>query len=133
MADHPLADPTTTVQVIDRVHDVARRDVPDGRRHDDSGTLRLVVPSMDWAAYVRFGFEELRLAGAESPQVSRRLRSSLTDLIEYVPGERQVPLREQLDLLDARVAKLTDADWDLKFATQPDPLGVGVEAGVRRA
>lgn len=137
MADHPLADPTTTVQVIDRVHDVlrtlARRDLPDGQRRDDAGTLRLVVPSMDWTAYVCLSFEELRLAGSESPQVSRRLRSSLLDLIDFVPDERKAPLREQLDLLAQRVAKLTDTDEDRKFATTADPLGIGVEAGVRKA
>lgn len=137
MADHPLADPTTTVQVIDRVHDILRtlawRDLPDGQRRDDTGALRLVVPSMDWTAYVCLGFEELRLGGSESPQVSRRLRASLLELMAVVPDERQAPLREQLDLLDARVAKLTDADEDRKFASQADPLGIGVEAGVRKA
>lgn len=137
MAEHPLADPTTTVQVIDRVHDVlrqlARRDLPEGTRCDDAGQVRLVVPSMDWSAYVLLAFEELRLAGAESPQVSRRLRSSLLDLLQAVPPERKQPLQDQLRLLEERVVKLTDDEHDLRVALQPDPLGIGVEAGERKA
>lgn len=137
LAEHPLGDPTTTVQVIDRVHDVlrqlARRDLPDGKRRDDAGQVRLVVPSMDWSAYVLLAFEELRLAGSESPQVSRRLRSSLQDLLDVVPPERRQPLQEQLRLLEARVVRLTDDEHDLQVALQPDPLGIGVEAGERKA
>ena len=43
--------------------------------------LRLVVPSMDWDAYVHLAFDEIRLAGAGSPQVSRRLQAALEDLL----------------------------------------------------
>ena len=35
---------------------------------------------MSWEGYVRLGFDELRLAGAGSPQVARRLRAALEDL-----------------------------------------------------
>lgn len=54
IAESPYADPTTTVQVIDRIHDIMRQlatlELPDGVSRDDRGTVRLVVPSMDWQA-----------------------------------------------------------------------------------
>ena len=105
LSESPFADPTTTVQVIDRVHDVmrqlARRELPDGVRYDGSGVARLLVPSMDWQAYVRLAFEELRLAGSGSLQVSRRLRASLEDLVEFAPPDRRAALSDQLELLHA--------------------------------
>src|SRR5690606_24904507 len=84
LAESPFTDPTTAVQAIDRLHDclrqLARRPFPTGEHLDESGTLRLVVPVMDWEAYVRLAFDELRQVGARSPQVTRRLVSALHDL-----------------------------------------------------
>ncbi len=81
MADSPLQDPTTAVQAIDRLHDLLRqiapRPIPDGRHADGDGTTRLVVPVMSWEDYVHLAFDEIRLAGAGSPQVTRRLRAAL--------------------------------------------------------
>jgi len=134
ISDSPLADPTTTVQVIDRVHDVmrqlSRRTLPDGVRYDDRGVARLLVPSMDWQAYVRLAFEELRLAGSGSPQVARRLRSSLEDLLSFAPADRRAPLEEQLALLHASTERAAADPRDLRLARHPDPLGLGVAAGV---
>lgn len=133
ISESPHADPTTTVQVIDRVHDVlrqlARRELPNGALVDDSGQVRLVIPSMGWHAYVRLGFEEMRLAGAGSPQVVRRLRAALDDLLEHAPADRRAPLTEQLQLLSDAVEQAAENDHNLQLAQQPDPLGLGVEAG----
>lgn len=133
ISESPLADPTTTVQVIDRVHDVmrqlVRRDLPDGVWRDQSGTVRLLVPSMDWQAYVRLAFEELRLAGSGSPQVARRLLSALQDLSEYAPPDRKPPLIEQLVLLRASTERVVPDPQDLRLARQPDALGLGVAGG----
>ena len=38
-----------------------------------NGEVRLIVPVMDWDAFVNLAFDEIRLAGAQSPQVTRRL------------------------------------------------------------
>ena len=54
-----------------------------------TGQLRLTVPVMDWDAYVHLAFDEIRLAGARSPQVSRRLIAALEDLLEVAPPERR--------------------------------------------
>jgi uncharacterized membrane protein len=103
LADSPLQDPTTAVQAIDRIHDIlrqlARRPFPDGRYRDDAGDVRLTVPTMSWDEYVELGFQEIRLAGATSPQVARRLKSALDDLSSVAPPDRRPVLERQLDLL----------------------------------
>jgi uncharacterized membrane protein len=73
LADSPFLDPTTAVQAVDRLHDCLRQlaggNFPDGLYHDEDGETRLIVPSMDWdTAYVHLAFDEIRLAGAGSPQ-----------------------------------------------------------------
>jgi uncharacterized membrane protein len=84
LSDGPFLDPTTAVQAIDRLHDCLRqlapRPFPDGRHRDKNGEVRLLVPSMAWEDYVHLAFDEIRMAGAGSPQVARRLRAALEDL-----------------------------------------------------
>jgi uncharacterized membrane protein len=132
LADSPFQDPTTAVQAIDRLHDIlrqlARRPFPDGRYHDTAGRVRLTVRSMSWEAYVLLATEELRLAGAGSPQVSRKLKATLTDLRSIVPPER-------MDVIDRQLAALADAteaameqDRDIDFALTDDRRGIGTEA-----
>jgi uncharacterized membrane protein len=133
LAESPFIDPTTAVQAIDRLHDclrqIAQRELPDGRYRDDEGGVRLVVPVMDWDAYLHLAFDEIRIAGARSPQVSRRLTAALQDLETVVPGDRLAAVRRQRELLsDATNAAVTDAD-DLDFALRPDRQGIGVPAG----
>jgi uncharacterized membrane protein len=133
LADSPFLDPTTAVQAIDRLHDclrqIATRDLPDGRCRDDRGRVRLVVPVMDWDAYLHLAFDEIRIAGAGSPQVSRRLTAALQDLETVVSGDRLTAVRHHRELLsDATNAAVTDAD-ELDFALRPDRQGIGVRAG----
>jgi uncharacterized membrane protein len=77
----PFNDPTTAVEAIHRLHDCLRqlapRPFPSGRYYDDEGQLRLVTRTIGWDGYVRLAFDELRLAGAASPQVARRLCAAL--------------------------------------------------------
>src|ERR687898_2319078 len=107
LSDGPFLDPTTAVQAIDRLHDclrqLARRSIPDGRYRDERGEVRLVTPSMAWEDYVHLAFDEIRIAGAGSPQIARRLRAALEDLLTIAPRERRSSLREQLDLLNSGI------------------------------
>ena len=100
----PFQDPTTSVQSINAIHDILRqlapREFPSGRHHDAHGHVRLVERVMSWEGYVRLAFDELRLAGAGSPQVARRLRAALEDLRTVASPERRPPLDRQLKLLD---------------------------------
>jgi uncharacterized membrane protein len=125
----PFGDPTTTVQAVDRLHDALRqlatRTIPTGEHHDGSGTLRLVTPALDWTGYVRLAFDELRIAGAGSPQVARRLRAALEDLKTVAPEPRRPELDRQLELLTLGVQRSFDDDRDVKHALIADQQGLG--------
>jgi uncharacterized membrane protein len=138
LSDSPLQDPTTAVQAIDRLHDclfqLARRPLPDGLYRDEAGEVRLIEPVMDWDAYVHLAFDEIRLAGSASPQVSRRLAAALLDLSQVALPERVPALRRQLDLLAVGAREAVLADGDVDTVLRPDRQGIGVAAGdgVRR-
>jgi uncharacterized membrane protein len=132
LADSPFLDPTTAVQAIDRLHDIlrqlARRPFPDGQHRDGTGAVRLTVQSMSWEAYVHLAFDEIRMAGAGSPQVSRRLMAALTDLRSIAPAERVGVIDHQLELLAASAATAMDDRRDVQMALRPDREGIGAAA-----
>jgi uncharacterized membrane protein len=102
-------DPTTAVEVVDRLHDLLRslvqRDIPSPLRMDGSGRLRLVLPRPDFADYVQLSFEEIRLYGAGSVQVIRRARAALRDLIAIANQERARVLELELERLEQAWAR----------------------------
>ena len=125
----PFSDPTTAVQAIDRIHDIlrqiVRRPLHTGRYHDRAGTLRLVVPTMQWHGFVQLAFDEIRQVGAASPQVSRRLRAALDDLLMVSPADRRAPLEKQLASLEELVSRMAETDADREAGMVPDPSGIG--------
>jgi uncharacterized membrane protein len=125
----PFNDPTTAVQAIHRLHDCLRqlapRPFPSGRHCDADGQLRLVIRTISWDGYVRLAFDELRLAGASSPQVARRLRAALEDLKTVAPPERQPVLDRQLDLLESLIRQDFDDEEDIRASITPDQQGIG--------
>lgn len=129
LADSPFQDPTTAVQAIDRLHDIlrqlARRPFPDGRYSDETGELRLTVRPMSWDAYVHLAFDEIRLAGAGSPQVSRRLKAALTDLKSIAPEERIGIIDHHLELLRTATVTSMDDERDVELALGEDREGIG--------
>ncbi|MGZ8744884.1 MAG: DUF2254 domain-containing protein [Nocardioides sp.] len=133
LSDSPWQDPTTAVQAIDRLHDCLRelvgRPFPDGRHHDEDGELRLVEHVMTWDGYVRLTVVELRLAGAGSPQVARRLQAMLQDLIDIAGPDRRAVLVEQRDLLTAASGDAFSSEEDVMLAQGADPSGLGMAAG----
>ena len=133
ISESPFQDPTTCVQAIDRLHDCLRRlaprSIPDGVHRDEDGVVRLCVPVMQWDDYVVLAFEEIRHAGAGSPQVSRRLTAALVDLLDLAPPERRAVLSRQLDLLRVRTESTERPGDDSSFDLRPDALGIGVNHG----
>jgi uncharacterized membrane protein len=125
----PFQDPSTSVQAINAIHDIlrrlARREFPSGRHHDAHGNVRLVERVMSWEGYVRLAFDEIRLAGAGSPQIARRLRAALEDLQTVASPERRPPLDRQLKLLIDAVRRAYDDDVDVDAALVPDMQGIG--------
>jgi uncharacterized membrane protein len=132
LSDSPFVDPTTAVQAIDRLHDclrqLAQREFPDGLHRDSRGRVRLIVPVMDWDAFVHLAFDEVRLAGARSPQVTRRLVAAIADLETVVPTNRLAALHEQQRLLFTAAADAVGDREDLDFALTADRQGIGVSA-----
>jgi uncharacterized membrane protein len=132
LSDSPFQDPTTALQAIDRLHDIlrqlARRPFPDGRVHHEDGEIRLLVKTMSWENYVHLAFDEIRMAGAGSPQVSRRLVAALTDLRRVALPERIEVLDEQLGLLRAATVAAMDDERDVRRALNPDREGLGASA-----
>jgi uncharacterized membrane protein len=132
LADSPFQDPTTTVQAIDRLHDILRqlvaRPFDDRSYRDAGGELRLTVKAMTWSAYVALAFNEIRLAGVRSPQVTRRLVAVLEDLRSIAPADRRAPLEAQLKRLRAAVEASVDRE-DVPLFLGGDGAGLGVAAG----
>jgi uncharacterized membrane protein len=135
LSESPFADPTTAVQCIDRLHDglrqLAGRRLDDGGLIDRDGTLRVTIRTMDWAAYVALAFDEIRLAGSRSPQVSRRLTAALDDLTSVAPVHRRPALLAQQQLLCDAVRNSERAPRDIDFALTADSQGIGAAAGRR--
>jgi len=136
LADSPFQDPTTAVQALDRLHDIlrqlVRRPFPDGVHRDEAGEIRLTVRQMRWEAYVHLAFDEIRMAGAGSPQVSRRLKAALTDLKSIAPADRVGILDHQLELLVAATESSMDDERDAEMALREDPEGIGAAASLDR-
>lgn len=129
LSDGPFQDPTTAVQAIDRLHDCLRqlapRPFPDGRYRDEAGEVRLVTSSMTWEDYVHLAFDEIRIAGSGSPQIARRLRAAIKDLLAVAPPQRKRPLQQQLDLLRSGVGGSMSEAVDRNNSLQADPSGLG--------
>jgi uncharacterized membrane protein len=125
----PWQDPGTSVQAINPIHDCLRRlaprEFPSGRHHDSAGKLRLLERTLDWEGYVRLAFDEIRLSGAGSPLVARRLRAALLDIKSVAPPERHPPLDAQLDLLTRAVERAYEDEEDRRAALEPDIVGIG--------
>jgi uncharacterized membrane protein len=83
------------------------------------------MPVLDWTGYVRLAFDELRIAGAGSPQVARRLRAALEDLQTVAPATRRPELDRQLELLTLGVQRSFANDLDVTNALTADQQGLG--------
>jgi uncharacterized membrane protein len=133
----PFNDPTTAVQALHRLHDLLRqiapRPLPRGEHRDEDGVVRLVERTVSWDGYVRLAFDEIRLAGASEPQVTRKMCAALADLKSVAPRDRQGPLDRQLRLLDAAVRRAHDDEEDVLAALTPDTEGIGSGADVTTA
>jgi hypothetical protein len=91
--------------------------------------VRLVTRELSWEGYVRLAFDELRLAGSSSLQISRRLHAALDDLHALAPPDRQPPLDRELRALTEAVRSHAE-DGGAATALVPDVQGIGSGADV---
>jgi uncharacterized membrane protein len=128
-----INDPTTAVLALDQIHHLLRnvgsRRLDDGRVCDAAGQLRLVYRTPDWEDFVQLAVTEIRLFGGSSIQIARRMRAMLENLIQSVPEERAVRLRQELDLLHRSAIRFFTEPEDQALADISDLQGVGSKHG----
>ncbi len=118
-------DPITAVQVLD---DLLRMLAPrrlQGAMRGVAGAPRLYYAPASWEDYVGLACNEPRHYGADQPQVARRMRAMLGDLLEDVPSFRHPALKRQLKLLESSVTRAFSDPDERAIAEVPDRLGMG--------
>ena len=127
-----INDPTTAVEVLDGLETMllalAWRDLERGRIADREGNVRLLFPNPDWAELLDLSLTEIRLFGAGSPQVARRLRSLLEDLGAHTPDIRKAAVNAQIERLDGAVRRAVSDPSELAYSLTADRLGIGTVA-----
>ena len=122
-------DPTTAVLALDQLHrdllHLGGRQLASGRATDRDGKLRLIYPTPQWEDFVALAVSEIRLFGASSIQVARRLRAMLEHLASALPEPRIPPLREELAMLQHAVERAYPETKDRKRAETGDLQGIG--------
>ena len=92
---------------------------------DAAGAARLVYRTPDWEDFVTLAVTEIRLCGANSPQVTRRLQVMFEQLVPVVPAERSGALQREMALLRQTIDRgFTDPD-DRILAGVGDLQGLG--------
>lgn len=132
-----INDPTTAVQALDQIEDLLRRlarnDLENGRLADAAGVVRVTFPTPDWDDYMALAFDEIRVFGATSVQVMRRLRSALRGLAELaVRNERATSIEMYLQHVDAFIGRSAFDERDRDAARQEDPQGLGLTRQVQQ-
>ena len=124
-----INDPTTAVLAIDQIHRllraVGKRQLRDETLHDRHGRPRVIYRTPDWEDFVRLACHEIRMFGAGSTQVARRLRAMLDNLVVTLPAHRHRPLEQEAQQLTIALEGLYPQPADLALARMPDSQGLG--------
>jgi len=122
-------DPTTAVQVIERLHGllahIIDRPDPPSAYVDITGTVRLLRTVPDWEQLVQLSFVEIIRYGSGAPQVSRRLLTAFDDLERQAPPGREVAVLSLRAWLLREVEQRGDDPEFVRLASRPDDLGLG--------
>ena len=110
--------------------ELAARDLERGAITDSIGALRLVYPTPTWTELLDLAVTEVRVYGADSPQVAGRLRALLFDLADIVPDVCRDAVDAQLTRLDVAVGTAYADPVERAHAQQADRLGIGGAAPV---
>ena len=124
-----MNDPTTAVLALDQLHRLLRyigqKQLDSGRVFDGQGKLRLLYSTPQWEDFVMLAVSEIRLFGASSLQVPRRLQAMLEHLIAVLPEARTPALRQELALLHSAVERAYLEAEDRRRAETSDRQGIG--------
>lgn len=123
-----INDPTTAVQALDQIEDlllrIGVRTLDIGRLVGVRGYTRVVYPAPTWDDLIALGVDEIRIYGAGSIQVMRRMRDLLRNLEAAVPPERRGAVEDRVRRLDAACERELPVA-DRADARIPDPQGLG--------
>jgi uncharacterized membrane protein len=124
-----INDPTTAVLAIDQIHhllrSVGQRRLDEGVLRDERGRILLVYRTPDWEDFVQLAITEIRQFGGSCIQIVRRLRAMLENLIETLPEDRTMLLRQELAVLQRTVTRLFPEPEDRALAAAGDSQGMG--------
>jgi len=84
-----------------------------------------VYRTPSWEDFVSLAITEIRLYGATSPQVTRRLQAMLEHLVQVVPVERSEALRKEMALLRRTIERGFADPEDRILAGVGDRQGFG--------
>lgn len=124
-----INDPTTAVQVIDRIEatliELWHRHpgptfVSDGATHASA-----FVHAPSWSDYFELGSSEIRRYGQSSLQIVRRLTAMHEHLLEFVAGSDRRRVELELRLLNEGAERSFPDPDELAIASTPDRLGLG--------
>ncbi|PWU20315.1 MAG: DUF2254 domain-containing protein [Candidatus Rokuibacteriota bacterium] len=122
-------DPTTAVQVLDHLGEVLRligsTDLRASTEPLEPRPGRVVIQARRWEDFLALGVTEIRLYGATTIQVHRRLRALLEELREEVRPEHRAAVEDELARLDASSAHNFATSADLDRARAGDRQGMG--------
>lgn len=126
-----INDPTTAVQALDEIedllHHIGESDLGTGHVNDEAGALRVIMPVPTWDDYLSLSLDEIRIYGAEAPQVLRRLHALLTRLSDSLEiDDRKEALWRYAHHLDADIegSQLDSADREISLRSDPQGLGL---------
>jgi uncharacterized membrane protein len=130
-------DPTTAVQALDQIEDLlirlGRRRLEIGAYRDSGGKLRLLVAFPAWDDFLRLAFDEIRVYGATSIQVTRRMSALLSELLSVLPEERRPELRHWQERLRTTVERTFTDKQDVLDACDEDRQGLGSSRRLTRS
>ena len=122
-------DPTTAVQAFDQIEDLlirlGRRRLEIGAFRDVQGNPRLLIQFPAWEDFLGLAFDEIRIYGASSVQVMRRMKALLNQSISLLPEERRPALRHWQERLQSTVERTYSDPQDKLDASDADPQGLG--------
>jgi len=120
-------DPTTGVQVVDRLTDLLGRVIdrpkPTGWYADEAGVARVHLVPDTFNELVTLAFTEIIRYGADSPQIARRLRASFDDL-DGRGASAPAAIAKMRQLLDATAGEIALKAFTPLTET-PDQRGLG--------
>jgi len=124
-----INDPTTGALALDQFEELllqlGRRNLDIGVTRDRGGAVRVVRNTPSWEDFLHLAVMEIRVYGAQSPQVTRRLHGMLGSLLAQLPPERGQALLDETEALHRTVEHAYPEPWDRVQALCPDRQGFG--------